>query len=174
MRRVNEESVSGNNEVYAVSNNNSRSIGIIIAEVDALREDIRILKQRAPNPNTATNDHPQPTTTNDRPPPTASKSNRKSVICTICKKEYCRSDSLKRHMTAMHGNKPPRVIQDKRFECYTCRETFTQKTSLKRHVERFHLPPGNHKCLCGKIFVTQYNLKTHEAHCIFHKQSTSK
>ena len=60
--------------------------------------------------------------------------------CTLCRKHFSRSDSLKKHMETIHHQKSEsrKALKEKKFTCSTCNTQFTEKQNLKRHWKNKH------------------------------------
>lgn len=77
----------------------------------------------------------------------------KSLLCTLCDKNFSKTFSLNRHMLLHTGEKP--------HKCPTCGKAFIQKTDLERHLTT-HSDILNFECIdCKKRFKTKKNLNCH-------------
>lgn len=75
-------------------------------------------------------------------------------MCKLCLRVFPNSRTLKRHVTAIHG--------DRKFECHVCNSRFTTSTRLKRHA-LIHTGERPYTCrFCRKCFNQNSNLITHE------------
>ncbi|XP_034057134.1 zinc finger protein 271-like [Gymnodraco acuticeps] len=78
---------------------------------------------------------------------------KKPFSCSVCKKAFSLSGSLKRHMRVHTGEKP--------FSCSVCKKAFSQSGSLKTHM-RVHTGEILHSCsVCKKAFSQSGDLKAH-------------
>ena len=60
--------------------------------------------------------------------------------CTLCRKHFSRSDSLKKHMETIHhqNSESMKALKETKFTCSTCNTQFTEKQNLKRHLKNKH------------------------------------
>ena len=60
--------------------------------------------------------------------------------CSLCSKQFTRSNNLRRHMLKIHGHQDvnENISQDKNFSCSTCDARFTEKRNLNRHLLNTH------------------------------------
>lgn len=152
----------------------------IMTERKKLRDALDTMKSQVDmlvNQPTAPSLVPSTTTTTLSQTPAGRTGRSGTHACIICGKCLSRSDTLKNHIKNVHGSKPPpktpKYRSNARFECCFCHAEFSRKECVSRHMQRYHLEPQQHRCLCGKMFATMYNLRDHERNCPYHKQSSS-
>ena len=80
------------------------------------------------------------------------------LICSMCRKLYANSRSLKVHMEQGHGQQ-----KKKKLVCPQCPKSFSTKGNLKTHQEKVHEDCERLGCdFCEKSFKTRGQLKDHE------------
>ncbi|XP_071062665.1 zinc finger protein 233-like [Pseudochaenichthys georgianus] len=73
--------------------------------------------------------------------------------CSVCKRDFSRSAHLKNHMRVHTGEKP--------FSCSVCKKAFSQRGNLKDHM-RIHTGEKPYSCsVCKKAFSRSIRLKDH-------------
>ncbi|XP_070203686.1 zinc finger protein 791-like [Littorina saxatilis] len=78
--------------------------------------------------------------------------------CHVCQKTFRRSDTLKRHMRAVH-------IGERPYVCEYCCATYKHMSHLKEHVESKHTLETYECEKCGKSFWSAKGQLRHQKHC---------
>ncbi|XP_046975822.1 zinc finger protein 431-like [Vanessa cardui] len=78
-----------------------------------------------------------------------------TYTCDICKSEYLRKVTLKKHILCHMG-------LNKKHMCHTCGHSFNDITNLNKHITTVHDKLKLYKCtLCPKEFSSNKTLKVH-------------
>lgn len=141
----------------------------LTAQFDIIRSQLSALSERLAGVETIGSvPLPKPNSTTKIKTKSIGGRNRK-CLCTVCGKVLSRSDNLKKHIKAMHGENAHRKVVkcrlNLRYECYVCHAEFSRIESVARHMGRRHLTPQMVRCDCGKVFATMYNLRLHMRKC---------
>ena len=90
-------------------------------------------------------------TSSNNTPPMQWDWNKGRYICTVCRQEYTRADSVWRHIHARHPHIVKQLTESEsaavedsheegviEFECDLCGEEFSERDSIKAHMRRIH------------------------------------
>jgi len=119
----------------------------------------------------------------DVPTETTDEGDKKSHLCTMCKKILSSASALKLHQKMVHekvkelcnicgksysclyNHKIQQHIRPKKYECQECKENFTTQQTLTRHIQRIHEGIPDDKKFsceqCGVLHATAFRLKMH-------------
>ena len=90
----------------------------------------------------------------------------KPFACELCKNQFTKKGSLKRHIKTH--------TKDKEFNCSYCKNTFDRKDVLRNHMRK-HTGEKPFKCgLCGKAFSRSFVLNKHEKYHVTRKDAADE
>ena len=90
----------------------------------------------------------------------------KPFACELCKNQFTKKGSLKRHIKTH--------TKEKEFNCSHCKNTFDRKDVLRNHMRK-HTGEKPFKCgLCGKAFSRSFVLNKHEKYHVTRKDAASE
>ena len=88
------------------------------------------------------------------------RKNRGNHLCQICEKCFSSSDSLKNHVSQVHGGRPL-------LSCSMCEKKFKTKSGLKDHIDGVHSKKKPFPCNdCGQSFLRKSRLTAHKLKCL--------
>lgn len=131
-----------------------------------------IVKKIKLEPKTVLDENPTPSANKSKT--TRSSREQKQFECFDCKKQFSRSNNLKRHVPLHSTGRPFKrtpAEPHKDIPCFECGRFFTRVSNLKRHQMLLHLGELPYGCeFCGLRYKSLDKLRKHVFTCYLTKK----